>query len=280
MIWPRFLALRVIRSLGFEVRRVADPNDLPIASFDTDPITLEYCLSKRGYAVFQIPLDETRAFHSLALPLQPTHHPFVRAFESAARATNPDRARSEIETVLTSYYATVQPSSAAEVVGLTEDEAPGLQAVPPIGYILPWWEMGAREMTRGRERSLKYLGLRYGISTAADAGHTFFGPIHRSRLELQVKRLEQLRQSVRQAWISAIRSRFPDQGGRAPNGQPVSMANRRRSAPVRARESSRCEVDSGSGDECHPARRCPLVAAGRQRCLYRRRGCEAFRPGV
>lgn len=209
MIKARFLALRAIRSLGYEVRRVADPARLEIEPAGTDPVTLEYCLSKRGYAVLEIPLEGCRAFHSLGLPLDSDVHPFVTAFEAALRNENAGKGRQAIEKILTQYYASVQPSSALEVVGLTGQDAPGLRNVPPIGYLLPWSENGVTEIISRRERSLMYVGMRYGINPAAGAGHTFFGPVQPAKLELQVTRLHTLLEAVRSQGFKPFARNFP-----------------------------------------------------------------------
>lgn len=193
----RFLALQTVRKLGYDVRKVAKTANLAIEPRGTDPVTLEYCPSRRGYAVCHIPLGKCRSFHSLGLPLRADVHPFVQAFQRALSIESTDREAAEIARVLEGYYASVQPRSAAEVVDLSESDAPGLKGVPPIGYILPWWEQGVAEMTRGRARSLKYVGMRYGIATDANSGHTFFGPVGSSKLALQVARLHRLLQSVR-----------------------------------------------------------------------------------
>jgi hypothetical protein len=193
----RFLALQGIRRLGYDLRRVASPASLSIEPLGTDPIALDYCPSKRGYAVLHIPVNLCRGFHSLGLPFEADLHPFVQAYQRAFSLESGDREVAEITRVLDSYYTSVRPRSASEVIGVPERDTPGLQGVPPIGYVLPWWEQDVGEMTRGRARALEYVGMRYGIPTTAESGHTFFGPVGASKLALQVARLHQLWQSVR-----------------------------------------------------------------------------------
>jgi len=193
----RFLALQAVRRLGYDVRHVARPANLSVEPMGTDPLTIEYCPSKRGYAVLQIPIDLCRGFHSLGLPFHADLHPFVHAYQRTFSVQGADRERREITQDLEDYYDAVRPRSASEVLGLPERDAPGLIGVPPIGYVLPWWEQDVSEMTRGRARALEYVGMRYGFSTTADSGHTFFGPVGSSKLELQVARLHRLWESVR-----------------------------------------------------------------------------------
>lgn len=209
MISPRFLAVRAIRSLGFDIRRVANPAKLPIEPSGTDPVTLEYCLSKRGYAILDIPLEQCRAFHSLGLRLRREDHPFVRAFEKALNSPTAVEAKAEIEKVLGSYYDSVRPNSAVEMVGLSEDQVPGLRQVAPIGYVLPWWESSIDETTRGREKSLNYVAKRVRINTPVDGGHTFFGPVPPARLAVQVLRLYHLLASVRSRGFHPFARDFP-----------------------------------------------------------------------
>ena len=152
MMWARFQILRAIRSLGFELRRVASPEKLEIEWLGADPVTLEYCRTKRGYAMMEIPLSDSRGFHAMGLRLTSQIHPFVQAFKNAMLEQGAERERTAIENVLKRYYALVHPMSAGEVVGLPSAEAPGLHDVPPIGYIMPWGEKGIRETDRKSTR--------------------------------------------------------------------------------------------------------------------------------
>ena len=209
MIRARFLALQAIRSLGYEIRRVADPAKLEVEPQGTDPVTLEYCLSKRGYAVLEVPVQDCRGFHSLGFAMGSDDHPFVKAFHAALREKNADGERRAIAETLAHYYASVLPNSASDVVGLSGEQSPGLIDVPPIGDLLPWSEKGVAEITERRKRSLKYVGMRYGISSAPAAGHTFFGPVQPAKLELQVARLHTLLDAVRREGFKPFARDFP-----------------------------------------------------------------------
>jgi hypothetical protein len=209
MIRMRFFALQAMRSLGYEIRRVADPAKLDIEPVGTDPVTLEYCLTKRGYAVLDIPLESCRAFHTLGLPLNPRDHPFVKAFQAALPNPRSEGALADIRQVLEQYYDAVQPASACEVVGLSPQLAPGLRGVAPLGYIYPWSEKGVDEITQRRKRSMKYVGMRYGFKPETEIGHTFFGPARAAKLELQIARLHTLMQAVRSQGFKPFARDFP-----------------------------------------------------------------------
>ncbi len=209
MIRMRFFALQAMRSLGYEIRRVADPAKLDVEPAGTDPVTLEYCLTKRGYAVLEIPLESCRAFHTLGLPLNPGDHPFVKAFQAALPNPSSEGALADIRQVLEQYYAAVQPASACEVIGLSPQQAPGLRGVAPLGYIYPWSEKGVDEITERRKRSMKYVGMRYGFKPETEIGHTFFGPARPAKLELQIARLHTLLHAVRSQGFKPFARDFP-----------------------------------------------------------------------
>ncbi|WP_310467436.1 hypothetical protein [Sphingomonas sp.] len=188
---------------------MADPAKLEVEPAGSDPVTVEYCPTKRGYAVFEIPLEDCRAFHTIGLPLAPHVHPFVQAFDVARRDASADRGRRAFTEILERYYASVRPTSACDVVGLGAADAPGLRDVPPIGYLYPWSELGVAEIIARRKRSLKYVGMRYGVSPGDDAGHTFFGPVQAARVELQVTRLHALLEAVRRDGFKPFARDFP-----------------------------------------------------------------------
>lgn len=197
MIWPPYFITKLTRSLGYEIQRVPRPASLSVEPKNTDPLSVDYCLSKRGRALFNIPLCDVRAFHCLGLPLNPQDHPFVRASSSAIATFGAENIRNAIRNVLDEYYASVQPVRAYDVVGLSYQEAPGLKGVEPAGFILPWWEFGVEAMLRIRRRSLIATGLQYRMSTSLESGHTFFGPVSEQKLKLEVERLSHILESVR-----------------------------------------------------------------------------------
>jgi hypothetical protein len=191
------------------MRRVAAPDQLVVEDAATDPLTVEYCLSKRGYAVFDIAIRHARAFHSMGLSLDARSHPFSRAFAHALVASDAPSARRAIERELRCYYDEVQPKSALDVVDLTAAEAPGLAGQPGFNYLAPWWEKGVEETSRGREKALRYIGMRYGLGPAANAGHPFFGPLQDSRLNLQIERMDRLLRSYRREGFKPFARDFP-----------------------------------------------------------------------
>ncbi len=159
--------------------------------------------------MFDIPIREARAFHSMGLPLESRAHPFSRAFARALLASDASSARNIIERELRCYYDWVQPNLALEVVDLSASEAPGLADQPAFNYLAPWWEKGIQETARGRERALRYVGMRYGFGAAANGGHPFFGPLPEPRLNLQVERLDRLLRSVRRNGFAPFARDFP-----------------------------------------------------------------------
>src|SRR3712207_876765 len=71
-----------------------------IAEGTPDPVTLEYLPGRRGDVVFQIPIDQTRAFRVVALRLRPDCHPFVRAAQIARVEQDSEKAKAMIQRVL------------------------------------------------------------------------------------------------------------------------------------------------------------------------------------
>lgn len=222
----RSLTKIVINHFGYDIRRVATPATMHIAEPGTDPITLEYVRERRGYAVFEIPLADVRAFHALALPLRPGAHPFVRAVEYARRETSEELARAGIETVLRTYYDDVCPSSAAEVLDIGWDEAPGLHGFAPDSddhpvdvSFLPWSGRAPAAVRRGRERTAVFEGLQNGVIAKVSDGVTSFGPVKAAKLSLEVNRVARLVASVNRRGFARFDPRSPLQVAAFRKGQ-------------------------------------------------------------
>lgn len=208
MSWLRVLATRVLNSLGYDVRRVPS-SKIHTAAPGADPVAFEYLPSLRGRAIFDIPVEDARAFHSLALPLRPQEHPFVRAIDRALRDENPEEPRQSLQSVLADYYGTVRPSSASEAVGLGDKDAPGLRGIPPPGYLLPWWDKTIEETIQGRSRAMRLVGLENGVTTSVEEGLTAFGPVKEGKLALEVDRLHKLLQLVKSSGFVPFRQESP-----------------------------------------------------------------------
>ena len=145
----------------------------------------------------------------MGLSLDGRIHPFSHAFAKGLAAPDASSARSAIERELRRYYEEVAPKSALEVVDLTASEAPGLAGQPSFHYLAPWWENGVEETARGREKALRYVGLRYGLGHAANGGHPFFGPLEDLRFSLQIERLDRLLGSYLREGFQPFARDFP-----------------------------------------------------------------------
>lgn len=212
----RALTRIAINRLGYDIRRVGSPATVRVAEPGTDPITFEYVRERRGYAVFEIPIVDVRAFLSLALPLRSDSHPFVRAVECARREANEELARSSIERILRSYYEEVCPASAAEGLDLSWEEVPGLREFAPDSddhpidiNFLPWSGWSPDKVREGRRRAAKFEGLQNGVIANVADGVTSFGPVKPAKLSLEVNRLARLVASVNRRGFIRFNPRSP-----------------------------------------------------------------------
>lgn len=205
----RQLARLALNHLGYDVRRVASPASVHVPEAGADPITFEYMPQRRGHAVFEIPVEDARAFQSLALPLTPQCHPFVLAFRSALWEQGDEAARSSIEGILRAYYERVCPTSAAEVLGVSAEEAPGLGGVGPHSQLLPWTGTSLGEEIQRFQRIARFEGLQNGFVTHVRDGLTSFGPVRPAKLTLEVARLYRLVASVKSRGFIRFDRRSP-----------------------------------------------------------------------
>lgn len=222
----RAFAKLALNRFGYDVRRVASAADGNLAGPDADPVTVEYQLGRRGYVLFDVGLEDVRAFGGMALPLRVDCHPFVRAIALALEQTGEAAARATIEAVMRDYYATVRPASAFDVLGIDPNMAPGLRAAAPGSddhtidtAVLPWSERTPAEIRAGRRRTATFEGLEHGVRARLEDGVTAFGPVSLRKLALEVERLLKLLESVRLSGFSRHSPRSPLQVGALRRGE-------------------------------------------------------------
>ena len=216
----RGLTKIAINHFGFDVRRVSTPAMITMAGAGADPITFEYIRDRRGYAVLEVPVADLRAFHCLALPLTADCHPFVRAVGAGIQESNDERARGAIERTLRDYYQQVQPSNAADIMGLEWDDLPGIRDFPPNTdehpidvNVVPWNGRSPADVRRGRRRTASFEGLQNGVFARVSDGVTSFGPVKEAKIELEVGRLSRLLASVKSRGFDRFDPRAPLQVG-------------------------------------------------------------------
>lgn len=216
----RALTKIAFNHLGYDVRRVAKPATVHIVEPGSDPVTYEYSRETRGYAVFEVEIADTRAFHALALPLRPEAHPFVRSIDIARHETSEKLAKAKIQEILLSYYEDVRPSSAADVFDIAREDLPGLHGFTPNsddqpidGDFLPWSGRGPTAIRRGREQTAVFEGIQNGVFSKVSDGITCFGPVTPAKLALEVNRLLRLLVSVRRRGFVRFDPRSPLQVG-------------------------------------------------------------------
>jgi hypothetical protein len=189
-----FIVKDVFNALGFDIRRRPQPAEVLAGERHViDPITFQYL---RAPAIVDVALDDVRGLSSLGLPLRADAHPFVRAATIARHAPLGADRTLALREVLSRYYGTVRPASALEALDLTWDDAPGLAGAPPAGWIFPWSDRSVEQTLRGRERAMRLDALQYGRRTKVGSGFTAFGPVGEAKLDLEVRRIEQLVDSL------------------------------------------------------------------------------------
>lgn len=207
MVVLRALARLALNHFGYDVRRVASA--YYVADPGSDPITFEYLPHRRGYVIFDIPIADARAFRCLSLPLRSSTHPFVKALKLAGLEVSEEAVRQTIATTLGHYYRIVCPASAADALGLSDVDAPGMADLPAPKFMLPWTPQSPDEEQERNRRSAVFEGLQYGVRARNDGGITEFGPVSPEKIALEVERLTRLLVSVSSAGFRLFDRRHP-----------------------------------------------------------------------
>ncbi len=130
------------------------------------------------------------------------HYPLDRPplLENAIQASfeTPDQAPRLLREALSAYYQSWQPATAGELLGVPDSDIPALVGVPPWAVPWPWEPLDAdtwrdlRSRVEARENSSS-LGRKLSI----EAGWKCCGPVDAEKLEVEVRRLMGLIESIR-----------------------------------------------------------------------------------
>lgn len=169
---------RVAKLIG----RSASPVDL--RDYEIDPFEALRLHKTRGVVV-EVPLDRCRTFGALGFP--PTSragHPYVLV-AAAHLAGRPARyAGSALE----AYYETVQPETAAALLGLPEDEVRALARMEAIEADLPWIGVSGAQVKRQRAEFMASDSAAFDKPMGLEHGWSFIGPVSAEKGELELNR--------------------------------------------------------------------------------------------
>lgn len=146
----------------------------------------------RGRWMFDIPIGRCRAMGPMGFScVHGGPHPYVTAVEHYLESRQFDACLD----ALVGYYSKVQPTSAADLLNLTDSSSP-LHSLPPLQGEVPWKEAsGPRVADRRRRRSASELGCPLAYITEDNATN-LFGPTTIQRIRIEAKRLVMVTESV------------------------------------------------------------------------------------
>src|SRR5690625_835188 len=170
---------------GFEVRRTA-----PLDLRDTVESIPELLVAKSRQlphgVLVEVPLERCRNGIGTSFDHR---NPFVIALKEGP----PQRYEGSL---LEKHYDSFRPISAADVLGLTDDEAPGFAELPPAAYVMPWLSVEPMTLLRKRETWMTGEARAYGCSLTLADGFNHFGPVAPAKGELELERYLNLWRSI------------------------------------------------------------------------------------
>lgn len=99
-------------------------------------------------------------------------------------------------TILASYYQDFQPSNVNELFSMDLQNDYG--RMQPYSYVLPWNNFSPDYMLKRREEVAQKENKRQGKEELSliEGGHTDFGPVSESKLQVEISRIQNLYQSI------------------------------------------------------------------------------------
>ncbi len=147
----------------------------------------------KGKVFVKLPTHLLRGFLELGAQMQLGRgNPFVET--AKVLIDKPDTPAES--TPLAEFYQKFQPRSAAEFLGLTTDAR--LQQLSPWEAQLPWDAVPGAYVRQFRENAMLEQATQYKTTVTAADGYTAFGPVSNAKLNLEIRRLEAIIESVQQ----------------------------------------------------------------------------------
>ncbi|WP_141737117.1 hypothetical protein [Marinobacter sp. X15-166B] len=103
----------------------------------------------------------------------------------------------EVYNILKRYYAMVQPTTAAEWIGLSKDLVTVLHHESPLATSMPWATRTPDECRRARESWAKEESKNVGLDLSIEHGWHFWGPVDNKKLEIEAHRIYRLIRSIK-----------------------------------------------------------------------------------
>ncbi|TVP45512.1 MAG: hypothetical protein EA345_14120 [Halomonas sp.] len=140
--------------------------------------------------IIDVPLSRCRTFQELGFLATPdSANPFVMTVQWAQKTGDNSYAGSPLE----KYYATVQPTTGADKLGI--DNA-SLRTYPPLHVDAPWRNPPGEAVYQRRARTVRREAQVYGKSLALSDGWRTYGPMTDSMGQLEFQRLMSVTRSI------------------------------------------------------------------------------------
>jgi hypothetical protein len=193
----RRLVQRALTSQGYQLQRVT-PFDLRDSEESPRDLMLKYASPLRRSLLIEVPISRCRSMIGRALD---ERHPFVATLKEGPPY-------SYSGSVLEAYYRQFQPTSVAEALGVSEEQAPGFAELPADAFVFPWQAEDPMARREGRRGWVENHAINYGYELSASDGIGSFGPASVGKGDLEVERLSRLYHSMTQSGF--LRSDGPD----------------------------------------------------------------------
>lgn len=174
----------VLKKAAYRIGRAALP-PLDLRCITKDPIEGMYRANGRPFLI-DVPLERCRGLGPLAFRcVSGSGHPLIAAIQLYLA----DKSGFDL-TPLISFYQQWAPSNAAEILGLSKNEASiELLNTPPHGCALPWVNATPREYIHFAEVVHRRENLSWGLDAGVEEGTIVFGPMSYRKAQMESARL-------------------------------------------------------------------------------------------
>lgn len=183
--------VKLINKAGYDLTKINGNDDsIPLIKKDILNLDKIYFLAESNQLPFIcfVPVAYVRG-HVMNFSFTNMSHPFKKAVKKALKK---EHRKKHIKKELQKFYEEVKPDNAAEVLGLTKEEAPNLAQKEPWVAVHPWEDRTIAEVEKNRPIQTAKENKKNGLDVGIEEGWHLFGPVSESKLEVEAERILEL----------------------------------------------------------------------------------------
>ncbi len=181
----------IFRVFGLQIVRLRCSQPVELLDQETAPMKMHYLESLQPI-VITASLSKFRALPIFTYS-HDSKHPFVIATKQALNSKDP---KQSIRNILEIFYQSYQPDSAASLLSIEENSK--LNQEPAWAAVMPWNHESLYIWKNNQQKSALIQNSKLGLTIGLKDGWSWCGPVSDKKLNIEVERLYNVFNSIKE----------------------------------------------------------------------------------